>query len=137
MSQDSNARRNMTVVGNLTGDPDLRYTPSGKAVTKFGLAVNKGHKEGDKWVEEDPEFWNISVWEDQGEHVAESLHKGDRVTVYGRREEAREYERQDGSTGTADHDVTAYEVSASLRYATVAVQRAERSTARESVSVAD
>jgi single-stranded DNA-binding protein len=52
MSQDSNARRNMTVVGNLTADPELRYTPSGKAVAKFGLAVNKGHKEGDKWVED-------------------------------------------------------------------------------------
>jgi single-strand DNA-binding protein len=119
----------ITVTGNLTGDPALSFTPTGKAVAKFGVAVNKSHKEGEEWVKEDAVFWNVTVWEDQAERVVDSLKRGDRVTVYGKREEAREYEKSDGGKGVADHDITAYEVSASLKFNAVEVQRPTRELA--------
>jgi len=70
-------------MGNLTRDPELRYTASGAAVASFGLAVNRKYKAGDEWKEEVC-FVDITVWAKQAENCAEYLHKGSPVFVEGR-----------------------------------------------------
>ena len=82
-------------MGNLTRDPDLKYTPSGAAVCNFGLAVNRKYKAGDDWNEE-VTFVNITVWNKQGENCAEYLHKGSAVFLEGRLN-SQQWETQDGS----------------------------------------
>ena len=71
------------LMGNLTRDPELRYTPNGAAVTSFGLAVNRKFKQGDEW-KEDVCFVDITVWGKQGENCAEYLSKGRPAFVEGR-----------------------------------------------------
>lgn len=71
------------LAGNLTRDPELRYTPSGKAVTSFGLAVNNRYRVGDEW-KEDTCFVDITVWGKQAENCAEYLNKGRNALVEGR-----------------------------------------------------
>jgi len=71
------------LAGNLTRDPELRYTPSGKAVASFGLAVNNRYKAGDEW-KEDTCFVDITVWGKQAENCAEYLSKGRNALVEGR-----------------------------------------------------
>jgi single-strand DNA-binding protein len=72
-----------TIVGNLTGDPELRFTPSGKAVASFTVVSNNRIKDGNDWKDGDPTFVRCSVWEGFGENIAESLTKGMNVIVYG------------------------------------------------------
>lgn len=71
------------LIGNLTRDPELRYTPSGVAVAKFGLAMNDRYKSGDEWKER-PVFVDITVWGKQAENCSEYLNKGRSVCVDGR-----------------------------------------------------
>jgi single-strand DNA-binding protein len=71
------------LMGNLTRDPELRYTPSGAAVASFGLAVNRKYKQGEEWKEEVC-FVDITVWGKQAENCAEYLHKGSGVFIEGR-----------------------------------------------------
>ncbi|GJL79762.1 MAG: single-stranded DNA-binding protein [Nitrospinaceae bacterium] len=71
------------LMGNLTRDPELRYTASGAAVASFGLAVNRKYKAGDEWKEEVC-FVDITVWAKQAENCAEYLHKGSPVFIEGR-----------------------------------------------------
>ena len=71
------------LIGNLTRDPELRYTPSGLAIAKFGLAVNDRYKQGDEWKER-VNFIDIVVWGKQGENCSEYLAKGRSVCVEGR-----------------------------------------------------
>ena len=71
------------LMGNLTRDPDLKFTQSGSALCKLGLAVNQKYKKGDEWVE-DPVFVDITVWGKQAENCAEYLKKGSPVLVDGR-----------------------------------------------------
>ncbi|MDH5638272.1 MAG: single-stranded DNA-binding protein [Nitrospinota bacterium] len=73
----------VTLIGNLTRDPELRYTPSGMALCKFGLAVNRKYKSGDEW-KEDATFVDITVWGKQGETASEYLSKGRQVCIDGR-----------------------------------------------------
>jgi single-strand DNA-binding protein len=114
----------ITRTGNLVADPKpLAHSRTGKPVTEFRMAVNRPDQA-------EAEFYDVTVWEDQARHVTESLHKGDRVTVYGRLEPARAFERKDGSQGVDDHSVTAYEVSASLLGATAQLTRQERTMSR-------
>lgn len=72
-----------TIVGNVTRDPELRYTPSGQAVLKFGVATNRSIKKENNW-QDVPTFHNIVVWGKIGEWLAANLHKGELVTVVGR-----------------------------------------------------
>jgi single-strand DNA-binding protein len=114
----------ITRTGNLVADPKpLAQSRTGKPVTEIRIAVNRPDQE--------PEFYDVTVWEQQAENVVESLHKGDRATVYGRLEPAREFERKDGSKGVDDHSITAYEVSASLLHATAQLTREDRSITRD------
>ena len=119
----ANQPTRITRTGNLVADPKpLATSRTGKPVTEFRVAVNRPDQEA--------EFYDVTVWEQQAENVSQSLHKGDRVTVYGRLEPPREFERQDGSKGVDDHSITAYEVSASLLHATAELTRQERTMAR-------
>ncbi len=115
----------VTIIGNITRDPELRFTPGGTAVATFGLAWNR------RWqnrqtneTEEQVSFFDVTCWNSLAENVSESLMKGTRVVISGRMEQ-RSWETQDGERRTKI-EVIADEVSPSLRWATVEVMRNER-----------
>lgn len=116
---------NVTIVGNLVREPELRFTPSGQANTKFGVAVNRRwqNKQTSEW-EESVSFFDVVCWRELAENVAESLPKGTRVVVTGRLEQ-RSWE-QDGNKRYAV-EIIADEVAPSLRWATATIVKAERS----------
>lgn len=114
---------NVTIVGNITRDPELKYTPSGQAVVKFGVAVNRRTKKDGEWVDADPSFFDVVAWQGLAENIAESLAKGNRVVVTGRLEQ-RSWE-QDGNKRSAV-EIVADEVAPSLRWATAQVTKVER-----------
>jgi single-strand DNA-binding protein len=112
----------ITLVGNLTADPELRFTPSGLQVANLRIAVTpRTRQEDGSWTPGETSFHTVTVWRDQAEHAAETLHKGARVIVVGRPKE-RTWTDQDGT----EHHVTevdAEEVGPSLRWATAKVTR--------------
>jgi single-strand DNA-binding protein len=117
----------ITVVGNLTDDPELRFTPSGAAVSNFRVASTPRtfDRQSGEWRDGDPLFLSCSVWRQMAEHVAESLERGMRVVVTGRLKQ-RSYETREGEKRTVvELDVD--EVGPSLRYATAKVTRTQRS----------
>jgi single-strand DNA-binding protein len=116
----------ITIVGNLTADPELRFTPSGKAVTNFTVAVNERVKnpQTQEWEDGEGSFYNCAVWGDAAENAAESLQRGLRVIVQGGLK-TRSYDRKDGSKGLSV-DITVDEFGPSLRWATAKVTRAAR-----------
>lgn len=109
------------LTGNLTRDPELRFTNSGKAVAGFGIAVTRKYNDV-----EQTSFYNVTAWDTLGENVAACLKKGDRVMVAGR-PEIREYEAKDG-TKRQSFDVVADEVGPSLRWATADVVKPDRNS---------
>jgi single-strand DNA-binding protein len=116
---------NVTVVGNATRDPELRFTNSGQAVATFGLAVNRRwqNRQTQEW-EESVSFFDITCWAQLAENVAESVQKGSRVLVTGRLDQ-RSWETQDGEK-RSKIEVIADEVGPSLRWATAQVTKNER-----------
>ena len=116
---------NVTIVGNLTRDPELRYTPNGAAVAAFGVAVNRRwqNRDSQQW-EESTSFFNVTCWRDLAQNVSESLEKGARVMVSGRLEQ-RSWETQDGEKRSVV-EVVADEIGPSLRWATAKVDKNER-----------
>lgn len=117
------ADTNVTLVGNLTREPELRYTSGGKAVASFGLAVSRRYQQNGEWQEK-TSFFNVSAWDQLGENCAATLAKGMRVVVHGRLE-IREYEAREGGKRTSV-DVIADEIGPSLRWARATVERTER-----------
>jgi len=117
----------ITVVGNLTDDPELRFTPSGAAVAKFRVASTpqRFDKEQQKFVDLEPLFLSCTVWRQAAEHVAESLIRGARVIVTGRLRQ-RSYETREGEKRTV-WELEVDEVGPSLRYATAQVTKAGKS----------
>ena len=117
----------ITVVGNLTGDPELRFTPSGAAVANFTVASTPRSfdKQSNEWKDSDTLFMRCSVWREAAENVAESLTKGMRVLVQGRLVQ-RSYETREGEKRTVV-ELQVDEVGPSLRYASAKVTRAQRS----------
>ncbi len=115
----------VTVVGNATRDPELRFTPSGQAVATFGLAVNRRwqNRQTQEW-EEKVSFFDVTCWAQMAENVAESVQKGTRVVVTGRLEQ-RSWETNDGEK-KSKVEIVADEVGPSLRYATAGVTKNER-----------
>jgi single-strand DNA-binding protein len=114
-----------TAVGNITHDPETRFTPSGLLVCSFTVAVNPKvrDKESGKWTDGEPSFLRVQAWRDLGEHVAESLVRGDRVIVTGSlREERWEKDGEKHSRWT----LTADSVGADLTFATVKVSKTTR-----------
>ncbi|MCW2855409.1 MAG: single-strand binding protein [Marmoricola sp.] len=118
----------ITVVGNLTGDPELRFTPSGAAVANFTIASTPRNfdRQTNEWKDGDTLFLNCSVWRQAAENVAESLQKGMRVVAQGRLK-ARSYETREGEKRTV-MELDVEEVGPSLKYATAKVTRATRSS---------
>jgi single-strand DNA-binding protein len=117
----------VTVVGNLTGDPELRFTPSGVAVANFRLAVTPRVREGDQWKDGETSFFRINVWRQQAENVAETLTKGTRVIVTGKLRN-RSWQTDGGEQRTVT-EIEADELGPSLKWATAKVERANRAGA--------
>ncbi|WP_193596099.1 single-stranded DNA-binding protein [Microbacterium sp. YJN-G] len=116
----------ITVVGNLTADPELRYTQNGLPVTNFTIASTPRtlDKASGEWKDGDALFMRCSVWREFAEHVAGSLSKGMRVIAQGRLRQ-RSYQDRDGNNRTAI-EMEVDEIGPSLRYATAQVTRAAR-----------
>ena len=114
----------ITIVGNLVAEPELRFTPSGAAVANFTIASTPRtfDKQANEWRDGDPMFLGCSVWRQAAENVAESLTKGMRVIVQGRLK-SRSYETREGEKRTV-FEIDVEEVGPSLRYATAVVTRA-------------
>jgi single-strand DNA-binding protein len=117
----------ITVVGNLTGDPELRFTPSGAAVANFTIASTPRafDKNSNEWKDGDTLFLSCSIWRQAAENVAESLQKGMRVVAQGRLKQ-RSYETREGEKRTVV-ELDVEEVGPSLKYATAKVARVQRS----------
>jgi single-strand DNA-binding protein len=118
----------ITIIGNLTADPELRFTPSGAAVANFTVASTPRQfdRTSSEWKDGETLFMRCSVWRDAAENVAESLQRGARVVVSGRLK-SRSYETKEGEKRTViEMDVD--EVGPSLKYATAKVNKTQRGT---------
>lgn len=115
----------VTISGNLTADPELRFTPSGVAVASFSVAHTPRIKRGDEWVDGTTLFLRCTAWRHLAEHVAESLSKGQRVTVRGTLR-ANEWTDEKSGDRRTSIECTAEDVGASLLYATATVKKATR-----------
>jgi single-strand DNA-binding protein len=123
------ADNTVTLVGNITEDPELRFTPSGRQVANFTVAVNRRFRnQSGQWEDKLDGFFRCSVWAEMAENVAESLVKGSRVVVVGRLQQ-RSWEDPEGNRRSAV-DILVDEVGPSLRWATASVQKSQRSAAR-------
>ncbi len=116
----------ITVVGNLTGDPELRFTPSGAAVANFTIASTPRvfDRQSNEWKDGDTLFMRCSIWRDAAENVSESLAKGMRVIAQGNLVQ-RTYETREGEKRSVV-ELQVDEVGPSLRYATAKVTRREK-----------
>jgi single-strand DNA-binding protein len=117
------ADSNVTIVGNLTRDPELRFTAGGKGVASFGVAVNRRYQVNGEWQEK-VSFFNVTAWDTLGENAAASLAKGTRIMVTGRLEQ-REYETTAGEKRNVV-EIVADELGPSLRWARAEVERTQR-----------
>ncbi len=118
---------NITVVGNLTADPELRFTASGAAVANFTVASTPRtfDRASGEWKDGEALFLRCSIWRQAAENVAESLTRGSRVVVTGRLKQ-RSFETKEGEKRTVI-ELEVEEIGPSLRYATAKVNRAQRS----------
>ena len=116
----------ITVVGNLTADPDLRFTPSGAAVANFTVASTPRvfDRQSNEWKDGDALFLRCNIWREAAENVAESLTRGSRVIVTGRLRQ-RSFETREGEKRTV-YEVEVDEVGPSLRYATAKINKVSR-----------
>jgi single-strand DNA-binding protein len=118
------ADTHVTITGNLTDNPELKYTPNGAAVANFRIAVTARVRDGEGWRDGDTSFFRINVWRQLAEHVADSLSKGDRAVLIGRLK-SRSWETPEGDKRSVV-EVEADEVAPSLRWAIVKPERAAR-----------
>lgn len=116
---------NVTVVGNLTRDPELRFTPNGTAVSSFGIAVNKRiqNKESGEWTNS-ADFFNVVTWFKLAENCAESLSKGDRVLISGRLSQDT-WDDKDGQKRSS-YRIIANIVASSLEFAKCKIEKNPR-----------
>ncbi len=120
------ADNTVTLVGNVTRDPELRYTSGGRGVASFGLAVNRRYQVNGEWQEQ-TSFFNIVAWGTLGENAAACVNKGTRLVVVGRLEQ-RSWETQDNEKRTVV-EVIADELGPSLRWAQAQVEKTSRTSA--------
>ena len=118
----------ITVVGNLVDDPELRFTPAGQPVARFRIASTPRFRDqaSGEWKDGDSLFLTCNVWRQAAENVAESLQRGMRVIVFGRLRQ-RSYETKEGEKRTV-YEIEVDEVGPSLRNASAKVNRANRSS---------
>lgn len=114
---------NVTIAGNLTADPTLRYTQQGRPVVDFTIAASsrKFNKQTNDWEEGDTTFLRASAWRDMAENIAGSLHKGDRVIATGRLKQRNYQDREGNQRSSLELDVD--EVGPSLKRATAQVTK--------------
>ncbi|MHB1446622.1 MAG: single-stranded DNA-binding protein [Acidimicrobiales bacterium] len=125
----------ITITGNLTRDPELRFTPSGQATTSFGIAVNRRWLNRDEGTwEESTSFFDVVAWRELAENATQSLARGTRVTVTGRLEQ-RSWETPEGQK-RSKVEINASDIATSLAWATAKVTKNERQ-APEPASVND
>ena len=117
------ADNTVTLVGNVTRDPELRYTTGGRGVASFGMAVNRRYQVNGEWQEQ-TSFFNVVAWGTLGENAAACINKGTRLVVFGRLEQ-RSWETQDGEKRTVV-EVIADELGPSLRWAQAQVEKTAR-----------
>ena len=117
------ADNTITLIGNLTRDPELRFTTGGKGVASFSIAVGRRYQVNGEWQEQ-TSYFNIVAWGQMGENAAATLTKGTRVIVSGRLEQ-REFQNREGEKRTAI-EINADEIGPSLRWATASVERTPR-----------
>ncbi|HJQ76029.1 MAG TPA: single-stranded DNA-binding protein [Acidimicrobiia bacterium] len=115
---------NVTLIGNLVDDPELRFTPSGVAMAKIRLAVNRRWRDQSGEWQENTSFFTGTIWREQAEQAAESLQKGARVIVTGRLEQ-RSWETESGDKRSVV-EIQIDEIGPSLRWATATVNRTQR-----------
>ncbi|HEX9695851.1 MAG TPA: single-stranded DNA-binding protein [Actinomycetota bacterium] len=116
----------VTMVGNLTDDPELRYTPQGAAVANFRIAVNHRFKDAaGNWQDGETSYFRINCWRQLAENIAESLTRGSRVIVTGRLK-MRQWESQEGEKRSVV-EIEADEIGPSLRFATAKVEKTTKS----------
>ena len=122
MAQDNQ----VVIVGNLTRDPELRYTPNGAALVKFGVAVSRRVKDdvSGQWKDAETSFFDVTAWRTLAENVAESLAQGNRVVVVGRLR-TNSWETPEGEK-RSKIEIEAEEVAPSLKWATAKVERQGR-----------
>lgn len=113
----------ITIIGNVTRDPELRYLTSGTALAQLGVAVNRRYMQNNEWQEE-TSFFDVVCWRDLADNVSESISKGDRIIVTGRLEQ-RSWETQDGDK-RSKVEIVADEVGPSLRWATARIEKIRR-----------
>ncbi len=113
----------VTIIGNVTRDPELRYTPNGAALVKFGVAVSRRVKDdvSGQWKDAETSFFDVTAWRTLAENVAESITQGTRVLVTGRLR-TNKWETPDGEP-RSKIEIEADEVAPSLRWATAKVER--------------
>lgn len=119
----------LTVIGNLTADPELRFTPSGSAVANFTIASTPRtfDKDSNQWKDGDTLFLRCSIWRETAENVTESLHKGDRVIAEGFLKQ-RKYTPKEGGDERTVFEMEVQEIGASLKYARIgAIAKADTS----------
>jgi single-strand DNA-binding protein len=118
MAQDNQ----VMIVGNVTRDPELRYTPNGAALVKFGVAVSRRVRdESGQWKDADTSFFDVTAWRTLAENVAESITQGSRVVVVGRLR-TNSWETPEGER-RSKVEIEAEEVAPSLKWATAKVER--------------
>ena len=120
----ANNSNSITLIGNLTRDPELRFTNAGRPVASFRIAVNRRYMVNNEWQDQ-TSYFDVTAWGDLGENAAATLQKGSRAIVFGRLEQ-RDYETREGEKRSAI-EVVAEEVAPSLRWARATIERTERS----------
>lgn len=121
----------VTIVGNVTEDPELRFTPSGVAVANFTVAVNSRVKKGDQWEDRNDGFFRCICWREMADNVAESVSKGTRVIVTGRLQEQKWEDNDGGKRSRIEIQVD--EVGPSLKWATATVEKAVKKDVADSL----
>ncbi len=125
MAQDNQ----VMIVGNVTRDPELRYTPNGAALVKFGVAVSRRVRdESGQWKDAETSFFDVTAWRTLAENVAESITQGTRVVVVGRLR-TNSWETPEGER-RSKVEIEAEEVAPSLKWATAKVERERRGSSR-------
>jgi single-strand DNA-binding protein len=114
----------VTITGNLTADPELKFTPNGAAVANFRVAVTSRVRDGEGWKDGDTSFFRVNAWRQLAQHVTDSLSKGDRAVVIGRLK-SRSWETPEGEQRSVV-EIDADEVAPSLRWAVAKPERVTR-----------
>jgi single-strand DNA-binding protein len=126
----------VTIIGNLTRDPEIRFSTQGIAVVSFGIAVNKRYfdQTEQEWKEKDPSFFNCTAWRDFGENIATSGKKGQRWIIVGELQQ-RSWETDEGEKRNAV-EIQVSAAGPDMKWATCEVERVERKTGNQQAAAA-